>query len=141
MILLIHSAATLFMTGLIWFVQVVHYPLMARVGRSGFAEYEQAHSASTTLVVAAPMLIELGTAIWLVAFPPARNLSGAAWLGLILVVLIWASTWLLQVPQHEILAHGFESQAHQRLVATNWIRTWLWSLRAILVLWMLRTTS
>ena len=32
-----HAAATLFMVGVIWFVQVVHYPLMARVSASEFA--------------------------------------------------------------------------------------------------------
>ena len=35
LLLLLHAAATLFMTGLIWFVQVVHYPLFARVGEDG----------------------------------------------------------------------------------------------------------
>ena len=31
-LLLVHAASTLFMAGVIWFVQVVHYPLMASVG-------------------------------------------------------------------------------------------------------------
>ncbi|MFY0528690.1 hypothetical protein ACN28I_37835 [Archangium gephyra] len=31
LVLLAHAAATLFMVGLIWFVQVVHYPLFSRV--------------------------------------------------------------------------------------------------------------
>ena len=55
MLLLIHAGATLYMTGLIWFVQVVHYPLMARVGEDGFAEYEKHHQRLTTWVVAPPM--------------------------------------------------------------------------------------
>ena len=41
--LLVHVVATLVMTGLIWFVQIVHYPLMAKVGRADFAEYERLH--------------------------------------------------------------------------------------------------
>ncbi|MBL8231847.1 MAG: hypothetical protein JNL98_25340 [Bryobacterales bacterium] len=141
MILLIHAAATLYMTGLIWFVQVVHYPLMAKVGRTAFAEYEQLHSNYTTLVVGPPMLIEIATALALAISPPPRVLAGAAWLGLILLALIWASTWLLQVPQHTILAQGFDAEAHQRLVTTNWVRTALWTVRAILVLWMLKSSS
>ena len=39
---IVHVLATWFMTGVIWFVQVVHYPLMARVGAEGFAAYERA---------------------------------------------------------------------------------------------------
>lgn len=43
-LLITHAAATLWMTGLIWFVQVVHYPLFALVGSTGFAAYESAHA-------------------------------------------------------------------------------------------------
>ena len=66
-ILLVHAAATLFMTGLIWFVQVVHYPLLANVGADGFAAYAQRHSSLTTWVAGPAMLIELGAAMALVA--------------------------------------------------------------------------
>ncbi len=45
-VLLAHVAATLFMTGLIRFVQVVHYPLLARVGRGGFADCEPTFARS-----------------------------------------------------------------------------------------------
>ena len=64
-ILLLHAAATVFMTGLIWFVQVVHYPLFSAVGRDRFSEYEGRHSRLTGRVVGAPMLLELATAdLW-----------------------------------------------------------------------------
>ncbi len=42
---LAHITATLYMTGLIWFVQIVHYPLFARVGNAEFSAYEQRHTA------------------------------------------------------------------------------------------------
>ncbi len=70
-VLLAQTFATLFMTGLGWYVQVVHYPLFARVGAAGFAEYHARHSALTTQVVAVPMLAEVATAAWLVVAPPA----------------------------------------------------------------------
>ena len=38
LILLTQVFATLFMVGLIWFVQIVHYPLYAKVGREQFSE-------------------------------------------------------------------------------------------------------
>ena len=37
LVLLVHLLATAFMTGLIWFVQLVHYPLMKEVAATGFA--------------------------------------------------------------------------------------------------------
>ena len=49
--LTINLACTLYMVGLIWFVQVVHYPLMAKVGVQGYETYQQAHMRLTTWVV------------------------------------------------------------------------------------------
>ncbi|HEY6752067.1 MAG TPA: hypothetical protein VI027_12180 [Rubrobacteraceae bacterium] len=57
-ILLTNLAATLFMVGVVWFVQVVHYSLLARVDREGFALHSGAHSRLTSYVVRPPMLIE-----------------------------------------------------------------------------------
>ena len=74
-ILWLHAVATLFMVGLIWFVQVVHYPLMALVGEHGFASYAQRHQSLTSLVVAPAMLLEAGTAGWLLMDTP----TGIGW--------------------------------------------------------------
>ena len=135
-LLLIHAAATLFMTGLIWFVQIVHYPLFAEVGTGGFARYEQLHSARTTWVVAPVMLVELAAAAALVWMAGAQTRT-LAWTGAALVAAIWLSTFFLQVPRHAQLTAGFDAGAHSALVSTNWIRTVAWSARAVLALWML----
>lgn len=129
-------ASTFYMVGLIWFVQLVHYPLLARVGESEFASFERAHVARTGPVVGPPMLVELATALLLVVSPPAQVPSAALWLGLALLGVVWASTGLLQVPSHRRLEMGFDARAHHRLVATNWIRTVAWTARGILLLWL-----
>ncbi len=135
-VFVVHLAATLFMTGLIWFVQVVHYPLFAQVGAAGFAAYEAAHTARTTLVVAPAMLVEAATAVLLLAVRPACAPGWALWAGAGLAAVNWFSTALLQVPRHEILAAGFDAEAHRFLVASNWVRTAAWTARAMLVLWL-----
>jgi hypothetical protein len=43
LVLLVHVFSTLSMVGLIWFVQIVHYPLFKMVGDDGFSEYERCH--------------------------------------------------------------------------------------------------
>ena len=136
-LLLLNAAATCYMAGLVWFVQRVHYPLFAAVGPEGFPAYQRAHLERTSPVVAAPMLVEAVTAGLLVALPPAGIPAAAPAAGLALVALIWLSTGLLQVPRHRDLTLGFDRGTHRRLVATNWIRTAAWSLRAGLVLAML----
>jgi hypothetical protein len=133
---LAHVAATVYMTGLIWFVQIVHYPLFARVGDAGFSTYEQRHTVLTTWVVGPPMLVEGITALILFWLQPGGVSGTQLWLGVALLTVIWISTAVVQVPCHEVLSQGFDKAAHQRLVWTNWIRTVAWSSRALLVLWM-----
>jgi len=133
-LLLLHCAATLAMVGLIWFVQVVHYPLFSSVGQSPFPEYERLHQKRTTLVVAPLMLIEALTATLILTTdltPAARNL---AWIGWVLLVLIWLSTAFLQVPLHRRLARGYDPRAVRRLVRSNWVRTVGWMLRSAIAL-------
>lgn len=135
---LIHAAATWAMVGLIWFVQVVHYPLFTRVGDAGYATYQSAHQQRTTLVVGPLMLIEAACAAWIVIARPITISSALAWGGLMLLVCIWLSTGLLQVPCHNLLARGFDARIHQRLVRSNWIRTLAWSARGVIALLMLK---
>lgn len=128
-----HAFVTLFMTGLIWFVQVVHYPLFARVGNTDFTAYEAQHTRRTGRLVGAPMLLELGLAATL-AWSPGGT---AAWCGLGLLAIIWLSTAVSQVPMHRRLERGFDQAAHQRLVRGNWVRTIAWTLRGVLAILML----
>ncbi|MEL6717374.1 MAG: hypothetical protein AAFO82_21665 [Bacteroidota bacterium] len=133
---LIHLFATIFMTGLIWMVQIVHYPLMDGVGIDLFTSYEARHAQSISLIVLPMMLIELGTAV-LLAFNPASFSSQWLWIALILLLGIWLSTFFIQVPLHSQLSNNFDAVAHQKLVNSNWIRTILWSLRSGILLWVL----
>ena len=138
LLLLVHAAATLFMVGLIWFVQVVHYPLFAQVGSEAFPAYAASHSQRTTYVVAGPMLVELITALLLVWRGPAAGTPPVlAWVGLGLVGGVWLSTLLLQVPRHSALASGFQPGPWRGLVASNWLRTVAWTARGGLVLYLL----
>jgi uncharacterized membrane protein len=132
-VLAIHASATLFMTGLIWFVQIVHYPLFARVGPAGFSAYSEAHQRLTTLVVGPAMLVEAVTAAMLVFMRPAGVSPALLWAGLALLGAIWLSTAFLQVPLHGRLAAGFSAEACEALVTTNWIRTVAWSARGAIV--------
>ncbi len=138
-ILIVQATATWFMTGLIWFVQVTHYPLMNGVAANGYGDYQRRHMARTTFVVAPAMLVELLTALAMIWIRPASVPMWAVWCGLAAVALVWASTALLQVPMHERLTSGFDAAAHRRLVFTNWLRTLAWSARGVLVAWMLLT--
>ena len=128
--------STLALFGLIWFVQIVHYPLHALVGTGEFARYETEHANRTGYVAAPLMILELLTAAALLLrrFRPAAIPETQAWLGFVLVVLLWLSTGLIQVPLHDRLHRAHSHKAISHLIRSNWIRTFLWTLRSALVL-------
>ncbi len=125
------------MAGLVWFVQLVHYPLLARIGADRFRETVRANVRRTTAVAGVPMTTEGVSALLLVVRPPSGIPRSWAWLGLGLLLGIWASTWLREIPRHRALLRGFDPAVHRALAAGNWRRTVLWTLRGILALAML----
>lgn len=131
-LLVAQLACTWFLAGLIWTIQIVHYPLFDLADKARSVEFAAAHNARITPLVGPPMLLELALAVWLVAVPGAAVPRSWAVAGLVLVGIIWLSTAVLQVPQHGRLAAGFDAQAHTWLVASNWVRTVAWTLRGAL---------
>ena len=136
-----HALISSMLAGLIWTIQVVHYPQFADVGTAHFPRYEAEHTRRITMLVGPLMLAELTLAAGLCYAPPPPGLIAAPqWVpaaGFALLVIIWMSTALLQVPEHSTLSKGFDATAHGRLVNSNWIRTLGWSARAMLAMWML----
>jgi hypothetical protein len=123
----IHAVATIAMTGIIWFVQIVHYPLFDTVGEGRLVVFAQRHSVRTGFVVVPLMLVEAGCAVGLVFVMASRPL---VWIGLVLLLIVWSSTFFLQVPQHRILSRRYDPAAIRKLVRSNWIRTFAWSARS-----------
>ena len=136
--LLVQLVATGFMAGLIWFVQLVHYPLMEGWPHDDFGRWELAHRDRTGPVVIPPMLTEGAVAVWLLIRRPKGVAAWLPLLGLVLLVSIWASTFFLQVPCHLRLSGGWDAATHRLLVQSNWIRTVLWSVRLGVAVMMLR---
>jgi UDP-N-acetylmuramyl pentapeptide phosphotransferase/UDP-N-acetylglucosamine-1-phosphate transferase len=133
-IFIIHLFFTLYMTGVIWFVQVVHYPLMGKIGAEAFEEYEKHHQKRTFLIVGIQMIIELFTGLlllWQQSYNPLQ------WWNVILLIIIWISTFFIQSPLHGKLGNEYRAEWQQKLVHTNWIRTVAWTLRSLILLSML----
>lgn len=132
-LLSLHLLATLLMVGIIWFVQIVHYPLMVYVGREEFCRYSEKNQSRTSWIVAGPMLLEALTGAVLSSCFPGR-IGSPIFLGsLVLLIAIWLSTAALQMPIHRALLDGFDERLIRRLVRSNWMRTVAWSLRGVLV--------
>lgn len=134
--LILQFASTWAMVGLIWLIQIVHYPLFGRVGSEEFPVYASEHQRLITYVVLPLMFVELITSFWIWFERPVGVTNSMVVAGIVLVLLIWASTFFIQVPQHDALLKSFDADMHRKLVVGNWIRTIAWSLRGLLVGYM-----
>lgn len=118
------------MFGAIWIVQVVHYPLMRYVAGPQFALFETAHRQRISWVVGPLMAVE-GICVLAFLFAPPVGLAWwLPWAGAGAEALAIGTTVLISAPLHERLNAHFDSADLDRLVATNWIRTAAWTLRA-----------
>jgi hypothetical protein len=125
--------ATLVMLAVIWWTQLYTYPSFARVAQEEFTFFHARYSDMISYIVILPMLVELTTSAMLLFHNPDPIPSFYPVIGILLLAVIWLSTFLLQVPMHEILGNGFDAEIHQKLVATNWIRTIIWTARGFLL--------
>ena len=129
--LTLHAAATWFMVGVIWLIQLVHYPMFAFLDRAKFKRSHAFHSKVTTCIVMPAMLLELALSAVLVWRDGLANWPAPA--GFALVALLWALTFFVMVPLHRRLeAEGFDSEVHATLLRWNWMRTFAWSARGII---------
>ena len=133
-LLLLNLILAAYLTGVCWVVQLVVYPALMLVGKTEFARYHAAHTRSMGWAVGAPIVLELGLAVWLawVAYPTWGAGRALGQLGLVLVV--WLVTFFISVPFHNRLeTSGYNYIALDGLTRTNWLRTLAWTARTVLL--------
>ena len=135
--LLLQSLATFAMFGVIWLIQLVNYPLQIHVAAENFVDYQIGHMRHITQIVGPLMLLEAISSVWLLVIPLSGIGSVLAWVGFALVLILWISTAVIQVPLHRRLEEGRDERAIRGLIASNWIRTLGWTTRAVTVGWLL----
>jgi uncharacterized membrane protein len=135
--LIANVAATLYMVGLIWMVQIVHYPLLAIVGTERASDVAREHQRRTGNVVGPPMLIEGLSTLALLVWRPDDVSWWLPWINGVFLAVALGCTIFLSVPLHDKMAKDPDSNVGHRLVVTNWPRTFAWSARGVLCLVML----
>lgn len=135
-VLVAQVVVTLWLAGMIWTIQVVHYPLFSLVGGE-FVAFEAAHSTRISLLLLGPWAVQGVTTAWVLLSRPAGVPSWMVWTAAVFAAATVLVTVLVSVPQHDVLGDGFEPTAHATLVRTNWWRVVAWSGHAALALWML----
>ena len=124
----IHLYCCLMMTGLIWIVQLVHYPSFRFIPPEKFRAFSHFHVTRISIIVLPLMLIELISGFWLFW----QNMAFNPWgMNFALILVIWICTFFLSIPCHASLLKQHNPQKIQWLIVTNWPRTLLWSLRSL----------
>jgi hypothetical protein len=134
--LMANTAATIFMVGLIWFVQRVHYPLLGHVDVDQQISVGAEHQRRTGQVVGLPMAVEGVSTLVLLVNRPDQVTWWLPWIGAILLAISLGSTVFLSVPLHQKMVSHPNAEIGKKLVATNWPRTVSWTLRGAVCLAM-----
>ncbi len=106
--------------GFQWTVLLVVYPQLAQVPPAAFASYERTHQQRIARLVASLFAALVLTTALLVLGPGGTDLLPLVSAVLVLVVL--SVTGLVAVPLHRRLGHGWDPQAHHRLLRVDAVR-------------------
>lgn len=132
---LINIFSGFFLTGLIWVIQLVHYPTFRFIPDGEFKRFEKFHQMRIAVIASPLMLMELVSSV-ILCFSP-DTLTYLFYWNLILVLFIWVSTFFIQIPCHLKLKKGKDFLQIKKLIQTNQIRTILWTIRSGLLIYIL----
>ena len=130
-VLLGHLIFTSIMTGVIWVIQIVHYPSFHFIEKELYTAFQKFHMNKISIIVIPIMLAELITGMML--FLDKSSKSPFLIISFVILVLIWLITGVFFTKAHNELMTGYQELVVNQLVAINWIRTLLWTLRLLLL--------
>lgn len=116
---------------LIWIVQRIIYPSFLHYSTDNLMVWHRKYTLRIGFVVIPLMVGQLGLSI--VQVISARSLYPIG--SLVVISMVWLSTFLQFVPIHRNISKGMVSEAMlSSLVTKNWIRTVLWTVLFLLSL-------
>ena len=130
-VLLGHLIFTSIMTGVIWVIQIVHYPSFHFIEKELYTAFQKFHMNKISIIVIPIMLAELITGVMLLLDKSSR--SPFLIISFVILVLIWLITGVFFSKAHNELMTGYQELVVNQLVVMNWIRTLLWTLRLLLL--------
>ncbi len=130
-IFLVHLISTSIMVGVIWVIQLAHYPSFHFIDKDIYTSFQKFHMNKISLIVLPVMLVEITTGVILLNVDNYK--STFILIAFIILIIIWAITGVYFSSAHNKLVIGYQELIINQLVAMNWIRTLLWTLRMILL--------
>ncbi len=125
------------MTGLIWMVQLVHYPLFRHIAPENFVQFEKKHQIRISVLVMPLMLAELIAAALLQFSSVFEKFPYLITAASLLLLIVFISTIAIQAPIHRKLALNYNRNLIDKLIRSNIIRTLGWTLRTVILMLIL----
>ena len=126
-LLIVNFFISSFMLGLILVTQIVSYPLFLKVEVDNFSIFHDDYVSRISFIAVPVMLGELF--ISTLVYYYFNTFLG--FMILLSIILIFISTFIIQVPLHNKLKLANNRKDIIKLVNTNWIRTFLWLVKSI----------
>ena len=123
------------LVGVIMMTQILSYPLLLKLSKSDYYDYYDSYTRRISFIVIPLMTFEVLLTIIL-------NISlnnFYLFTSNILLLVIWGSTFFIQVPIHNKLSSNHSYSLINKLIFTNWIRTiaWIFKLMTLIKLKMI----
>lgn len=135
--LVINVFTTFFMTGLIWIIQLTHYPSFGYIDSKSWNVFHNFHTRTITTIVAPIMILELISSFALLFNLQLQSFSVSLLINFIGNLLVFVSTAFVSLPLHSKLSEKFCLHSIRSLVLTNWARTFVWTVLSFNLIWML----
>jgi len=119
------------MVGVIWIIQLVHYPSFHFIERNQYTTFQRFHMSRISYVVIPAMVTELFTLILIIISIDQVNLIILA--SALLLIVIWLMTAVFFSGVHQKLTLGYDQAVVEKLIKLNWGRTLLWTLRLLII--------
>ncbi|MAM98296.1 MAG: hypothetical protein CMG26_05765 [Candidatus Marinimicrobia bacterium] len=110
------------LVGVILMTQILSYPLLLKLSKSDFYDYYNSYTKRISFIVIPLMIFEVLLSIILNTILNNFYLFASN----ILLLVIWGSTFFIQVPIHNKLSSNHSYSLINKLIFTNWIRTIAW---------------
>ena len=133
--LAIHLVLASIMVGVIWVIQLVHYPSFRFTDREKYVSFQIFHMRNISFIVVPVMILEFLSGLLLVLYH--SNQESLLRISFILLLIIWLVTALFFAQIHQKLSKGYDETLVRNLVSLNWIRTLLWTIRTIIITYCL----
>ena len=133
--LAIHLVLASIMVGVIWVIQLVHYPSFRYTDKEKYVSFQIFHMRNISFIVMPVMVLEFLSGLLLVLYH--SNQESLFRISFILLLIIWLITALFFAQIHQKLSKGYDETLVRNLVSLNWIRTLLWTIRTIIILYCL----